>query len=107
MRTFLSEAFSFLICRIKKRQAEACRFWSWWRDSDPRPIDYESIALPLRHTSIAPTFTGARLIITSILLKVNIFYALKIKLSTDYFKLGDVCVIDNVKRIEQESINAK
>ena len=27
-------------------------FWSWWRDLNPRPIDYESIALPLRHTSI-------------------------------------------------------
>ena len=26
-------------------------FWSWWRDLNPRPIDYESIALPLRHTS--------------------------------------------------------
>lgn len=35
------------------------------------------------------------------------FYALKIKLSTDFFKLGDVCVIDNIKRVEQESINAK
>ena len=26
--------------------------WSWWRDLNPRPIDYESIALPLRHTSV-------------------------------------------------------
>lgn len=25
--------------------------WSWWWESDPRPIDYESIALPLSHTS--------------------------------------------------------
>ena len=25
---------------------------SWWRDSDPRPADYESAALPLSHTSI-------------------------------------------------------
>ena len=28
-----------------------CLFWSWWWDLNPRPIDYESIALPLRHTS--------------------------------------------------------
>ena len=53
--------------------------WSWWRDSDPRPIDYESIALPLRHTSIAPTFAGARLIIALILIKVNIFSFVVIK----------------------------
>ena len=79
MRTFLSEAFSFLICRIKKRQAEACRFWSWWRDSDPRPIDYESIALPLRHTSIAPTFAGAKLIIALNIIKVNIFRLTNLK----------------------------
>ena len=26
--------------------------WSWWRDLNPRPTDYESVALPLRHTSI-------------------------------------------------------
>ena len=25
--------------------------WSWWRDSNPRPADYESAALPLSHTS--------------------------------------------------------
>ena len=25
---------------------------SWWRDSDPRPADYESAALPLSHTSL-------------------------------------------------------
>ncbi len=33
-------------------------FWSWWRDLNPRPIDYESIALPLRHTSIHPIIFG-------------------------------------------------
>ena len=27
-------------------------FWSWRWDLNPRPIDYESIALPLRHSSI-------------------------------------------------------
>ena len=49
-------------------------FWSWWRDSDPRPIDYESIALPLRHTSTAPTIAGAMVIISSINKIVNIYF---------------------------------
>ena len=47
--------------------------WSWWRDSDPRPIDYESIALPLRHTSIAPAIAGTKGIITLFYKIVNIY----------------------------------
>ena len=35
------------------------------------------------------------------------FNALKVKLSTDYFKLGDVCIIDNIEREEQNSLMAK
>ena len=35
----------------KKRQAWPVVFWSWKWDLNPRPIDYESIALPLRHSS--------------------------------------------------------
>ena len=27
-------------------------YWSWKWDLNPRPIDYESIALPLRHSSV-------------------------------------------------------
>ncbi len=49
-------------------------FWSWWRDLNPRPIDYESIALPLRHTSIAPTVAGASEIISSICKIVNMYF---------------------------------
>ena len=46
-----------IICRrqtsLKKpRSEERGFFWSWWRDLNPRPTDYESVALPLRHTSI-------------------------------------------------------
>ena len=26
-------------------------YWSWWWDSNSQPIDYKSIALPLRHIS--------------------------------------------------------
>ena len=52
--------------------ANAC--WSWWRDLNPRPIDYESIALPLRHTSTAPTFAGAIKIISSNSQKVNMYF---------------------------------
>lgn len=36
--------------------------------------------------------------------KNNSFYSLKIKLSTDYFRLGDVCVIDNTDREEQNKL---
>lgn len=32
------------------------------------------------------------------------FYTLKIKLSTDFFKLGNLCIIDNPTRSEQETI---
>lgn len=35
------------------------------------------------------------------------FNAIKVKLSTDYFKLGDVCIIDNIEREEQELLKAK
>ena len=35
------------------------------------------------------------------------FNALKVKLSTDYFRLGDVCIIDNTERDEQNSLTAK
>ena len=43
--------------RIEKRTKRKSRlrdfsFWSWKWDLNPRPIDYESIALPLRHSSI-------------------------------------------------------
>ena len=35
----------------KNKTPEKFGSFSWWRDLNPRPIDYESIALPLRHTS--------------------------------------------------------
>ena len=35
------------------------------------------------------------------------FNALKVKLSTDYFRLGDVCIIENIDREEQNSLMAK
>ena len=35
------------------------------------------------------------------------FNALKVRLSTDYFRLGDVCIIDNTERDEQNSLTAK
>ena len=35
------------------------------------------------------------------------FNALKVRLSTDYFKLGDVCIIDNIEREEQNSLMEK
>ena len=35
------------------------------------------------------------------------FNALKVKLSTNYFRLGDVCIIENIDREEQNSIMAK
>ena len=28
--------------------------WSWWRELNPQPTDYKSVALPLRHISIGP-----------------------------------------------------
>ena len=46
---------------------------------NPRPIDYESIALPLRHTSTVPTSAGTISIISPNDLKVNInFYVAKL-----------------------------
>ena len=40
--------------KTKSQHLWYCDFvWSWWRDLNPRPIDYESIALPLRHTSVS------------------------------------------------------
>ena len=35
------------------------------------------------------------------------FNALKVKLSTDYFRLGDVCIIENIDREEQNSLMVK
>lgn len=34
------------------------------------------------------------------------FYALKVKLSTDYFRLGDVAIIDNPQREEKDSLES-
>ena len=32
------------------------KFWSWWTDSNPRPADYKSAALPAElHQHVSPT----------------------------------------------------
>ena len=37
--------------KVKAQVRSDLSFWSWRWDLNPRPIDYESIALPLRHSS--------------------------------------------------------
>ena len=34
------------------RSYQRTNLWSWWRDSNPQPLDYKSSALPLCYTSI-------------------------------------------------------
>ena len=43
----------FIITEKRSIQLSFPRYtkWSWWWGSNPRPVDYESTALPLSHTS--------------------------------------------------------
>lgn len=54
----------FLMCRIyspeRSPTTHTCPYWSRWWDSNPQPIDYKSIALPVelhRHCCVSGTRT--------------------------------------------------
>ena len=54
IRTIEAESNRFTVCplwplgnsAIKIQPTIADRIWSWWTDSNPRPADYKSAALP-------------------------------------------------------------
>ena len=57
---------------LAARERSHMKLWSWWTDSNPRPADYKSAALPLSHTSVS--FTGTRKIIPQSPPFVNTFF---------------------------------
>ena len=58
-------------------------FWSWWTDSNPRPADYKSAALP---AELHQQFPTARIILAEHNQFVNNFF------SFSYFFLGGICL---------------
>ena len=59
------------------------KLWSWWTDSNPRPADYKSAALP---AELHQQFPTARIILAEHNQFVNNFF------SFSYFFLGGICL---------------
>ena len=75
----------------------------------PRHVEFEKgdTIITSGYSSVFPEGLMIGTVEESSRQKNDNFNALKVKLSTDYFKLGDVCIIDNIEREEQELLNVK
>ena len=71
IRTIEAESNRFTVCPlwplgnspIKIQPTIADRIWSWWTDSNPRPADYKSAALPTELHQLVNLFLVNRRVI--------------------------------------------
>ena len=72
----------------------------------PRHVDFEKgdTIVTSGYSSVFPEGIMIGIVEEATRQKNDNFNALKVRLSTDYFKLGDVCIIDNIDREEQNSL---
>ena len=68
---------------LATRELLHMQLWSWWTDSNPRPADYKSAALP---AELHQQFPTARIILAEHNQFVNNFF------SFSYFFLGGICL---------------
>ena len=68
---------------LATRELLRMKLWSWWTDSNPRPADYKSAALP---AELHQQFPTARIILAEHIQFVNNFF------SFSYFFLGGICL---------------
>ena len=75
----------------------------------PRPVDFDKgdTIVTSGYSSVFPEGIMIGVVEEASRQKNDNFNALKVRLSTDYFRLGDVCIIDNTERDEQNSLTAK
>lgn len=75
----------------------------------PRHVDFKKgdTVVTSGYSSVFPEGIMIGTVEESSRQKNDNFYNLKVKLSTDYFRLGDVCIIDNPDRAERDSLKVK
>ena len=84
IRTTEGVASRFTVCPLwPLGKSPIYEVWSWWTDSNPRPADYKSAALP---AELHQQFPTARIILAEHNQFVNNFF------SFSYFFLGGICL---------------
>lgn len=67
-------------------------YWSWWRDSNPRPVDYESTALPTEPHQRLPLFSASLIIISHLLSFCNTFFKKNERMSASFRSVAALAV---------------